>query len=621
MDSRSEDFLKINKPHIALITNHGYGGVDIPIGGAPDTGGQNVYVNAYAMALDQLGYRVTIYARGGFPFYESERIREGEEFLTPSIRYVYVPGGGDEFLRKEDISIALNEELNWIYNQIQQEADLSNVLPWQYYELINTHYWDAGVIGGSLVAKWQNDFCTRIIEFMTRGVVRNKSLNFMVEDRHYQSIAEETDFSLGKLLLESAADTGYVTEKEVMEEIFRDWFDKSPIAPEFKDNYEMFFDWQDLGHTVAAETKELRPIIFAKVLGSTLLRFEVNELLFKELLFEPYRNVEGLHTYNDLIRIGKETINKHVWTPHSISVIKERNFKDKPLDVKQELRFRERRSHERALCDYTPAFGATSYEIAESLITNYDVSIEDIVFFPPGVDVELFRKYEEHELDGLYAYLEKETGLTKQELKESVILFESSRMDGTKRKDVLLEAFGKVVRQTNKKCLLLIGGGPKNKVFESLRKIIDNMPELKGKAFLLGFIPEEFLAPLFGYCDIYVSASEMEGFGMSVAQAALAAKPIISSNKIPFTSFYLVGDALNLPTGDVDAFANAIMKLIENKDEREKIGERIREKSIGFEWTNLTLQFLNDLNKKNFNITILEKEKELTPNDWRHINN
>lgn len=599
-------FLKIDRPHIALITNHGYAGVEIPIGGAPDTGGQNVYVNAYAKALDQLGYKVTIYARGGFPFYESDRIREGEEYLTPNIRYVYVPGGGDEFIRKEEIAIALNEELNWIYDQIKVEADVLNVSPWHYYEMINTHYWDAGVIGGSLVAKWQNDFCVRVLEFLTRGVVRDKSLNYMIGDRHFQSVAEETDFNLGKLLLESATDTGYVTEKEIMVETFRDWFEKSAIAPDYKENFELLFDWQQLGNTVAAETKELRPVIFAKVLGTTILNFEINEKLFQEPVFEPYRLSEGLKTYNDLIRIGKESINSHVWTPHSLSVIKERNFKDKSPEVQRDLRFRERRSHERMLVDYTPAFGATSYEIAESLVTNYDVAIEDIVFFPPGVDVERFRGYKDEELKSLYKYLEEETGYGEKVLREAVILFETSRMDGTKRKDVLLNAFAEVVEKTNKTCLLFIGGGPRNKEFKSLKQILENRPSLEGKAFLLGFIPDKFLPQLFGFCDIYVSASEMEGFGMSVAQAAISEKPVITSNVIPFTNFYLADEAEILPAGDVDAFANSMLELIENESKRKKMGHQAREKSLGLEWKNLTMKFIEDLNKKDFNITIPE---------------
>jgi hypothetical protein len=140
-----------------LITNHGYAGVVIPSGGAPDTGGQNVYVNALAGALSDLGYRVTIVARGGFPFFGSDRVRTGVDFLSDYVRYVFVPGGGDEFIRKEDIAIALDEEIAWLEAFIQREADERGVRPWEAYELVNTHYWDAAVMGMGLAERWRND--------------------------------------------------------------------------------------------------------------------------------------------------------------------------------------------------------------------------------------------------------------------------------------------------------------------------------------------------------------------------------------------------------------------------------------------------------------------------------
>jgi len=111
---------------------------------------------------------------------------------------------------------------------------------------------------------------------------------------------------------------------------------------------------------------------------------------------------------------------------------------------------------------------------------------------------------------------------------------------------------------------------------------------------------------MFSLCDIYVSASEMEGFGMSVAQAALVAKPIVSSDKIPFTGFYLKEEAIIVPAGDINGFSEGIEMLIKNKSEREKRGKKIQEKSMGLEWENLTKNFILDLNKKNINISVTE---------------
>jgi len=155
-------------------------------------------------------------------------------------------------------------------------------------------------------------------------------------------------------------------------------------------------------------------------------------------------------------------------------------------------------------------------------------------------------------------------------------------------------------------CLLLIGGGPENDEFKSLQKIVNNTPVLKDKAFLLGFIPNEFLPKLFGFCDIYLSASEMEGFGMSVAQAAVAGKPIVSSDMIPFTNFFISEEAIIAPAGDVEAFADGISFFVHHKKEREIRGTRAKEKAMEMEWKTLAKSFIFDLNKIKFNITIPE---------------
>ena len=590
---------------MALITNHGYGGVSIPYGGAADTGGQNVYVNSYARALDNLGYKVTIYARGGFPFYDSERLRLGEEFLTPHVRYVYVPGGGSEFIRKEDISIALIEELEWMYNQIEKEAASKNQFPWQYYSMVNTHYWDAGVLGVSLVVKWQNDICARMIQHLTEGLVKEKKLKRFIKKRHSSSISKAAAYSLGKLLMDSVAGKDYVHDEETMTRVFQKWAERSPLAQQISDEVGQHIVWKNLRSTIAAATVPLRPLVLAEVLGNAILNQKIHKAVFEDPAFRKYRSYDELETFGDILEKARHGINKHVWTPHSLGVIKEWNFRDKPIEVQRDLKFRERRSHERMICDYTPAFGATSYEIAQSLVANYGADIDDVLYYPPGVDISIFQNYHSGEINELIEYLNRKTGVAEEELKSSVILLETSRMDLTKRKDVVVKAFEQVAEDN--KVILLISGGPENGVFQGLKDLINSSSILRNKAHLLGYVEEKYLPLLFNFADIYVSASEMEGFGMSVAQAAVDGTPIISSDKIPFTSYYIMEEALVVPAGDVEGFASAMEQLVNDDEQGRKArGEKIKQKAMGLEWENLTIQFIQDLNKKRFNIPVTE---------------
>ncbi len=601
----ASSYCNIARPNIALVTNHGYGGVTIPFGSAPDTGGQNVYVNSYARALDKLGYKVTIFARGGFPRFESDRIRSGEKYLTENIRYVFVPGGGEEFIRKEDISVALIEEVQWMYEHINAEASLKGVFPWQYYDMINTHYWDAGVIGVSLIVKWQNDLCARMIGLLTDELVANDQFNSHFKERHYRSISKAPAYSLGKLLLDSLGANNYVHEEEVMMDVYSKWSTASPLAKQIKDDIGTHIDWLDLRSTVAAATIQLRPLVLAEVLGTAVLDQKIHSAVFEDPAFQQYRVYSEMETFNDVLSTALERVNRHVWTPHSLGVIKERNFRLKSDEVNRNLKFRERRSHERMICDYTPAFASTSYEIAESLVANYGAKIDDVVLFPPGVDIDIFHDYANGDIKNLCNYLSNKTGLDIEKLKSSTVILETSRMDETKRKDVVLKAFQKIAAN-NQDCILLMSGGPKNEVFNSLKEILDQDPALSKRAFLLGFVEEEYLPLLFSFCDIYISASEMEGFGMAVAQAAVDAKPIVSSDKIPFTSFYIKKQAIIAPAGNINKFAEGLEFLIQNEDERVKRGESIRDRALRLEWENLTIQFLLDLNVKNFNIPITE---------------
>ena len=600
-----QDFHKSARPQIALITNHGYGGVSIPYGGAADTGGQNVYVNSYARALDNLGYKVTIYARGGFSFYESDRLRSGEELLTPNVRYVYVPGGGSEFIRKEDISIALIEELEWMYAQIEKEAADNNQFPWQYYAMVNTHYWDAGVLGVSLVVKWQNDVCARMIQHLTEGLVKEKKLKKFFSKRHSSSISKAPAYSLGKLLMDSVAGKDYVHDEETMTRVFETWADQSPLAKQISEAVGEHIDWKNLRSTIAASTVPLRPLVLAEVLGNAILNQQIHKAVFEDPAFRKYRSYDELETFRDVLEKAHHGINKHVWTPHSLGVIKEWNFRKKPVEVQRNLKFRERRSHERMICDYTPAFGATSYEIAQSLVANYGAKIDDVLYYPPGVDINLFQNYDSGDINEVVAYLSQKTSIDIDTLNSSIVILESSRMDITKRKDVVVRAFEQVAAKDHR-VILLMSGGPENGVYHSLMDTIDNSDILKGRAHLLGYVEEKYLPLLFGFADIYVSASEMEGFGMSVAQAAVDGKPIVSSDKIPFTSYYIMDQALVVPAGDVGGFARAMEQLVNNEREREERGEEIKQKAMGLEWDNLTIQFIQDLNKKGFDIPVTE---------------
>ncbi len=578
--NRKDVFQKSDRPSVALITNHGYAGAEIPFGGAPDTGGQNMYVNSLAVALDNLGYRVTVFARGGFPYFGSDRIRKDPEYLSDHVRYVFVPGGGEEFIHKEDIAVALDEEVAWLDQFVRREAADRGCSPWEVYEFVNTHYWDAAVMGMRLVERWQDDIVAELITDMLSGCIPDELLAGLKEDRHWRSLGGAPAYHLGNLLIEAEGSPATPVIQRVRA-VASKW------AAACRRSAEMEVD--RLVGSVASALAEIKNNM-APALHVLVAAEALGEAFF-DLFPDRAATLEKMLSKAD----------RHVWTPHSLSALKEENFRDRSEGVVRELKFCERRNHERAVCDRTRAFAATSTEIAERLRTAYDVPSEQIFYFPPCVNRSVFRKYSEEETAPAYEYLARVSGIDAQKLRSSRIVFETSRMDQTKRKGLLLEAFAYVARERGD-CYLFIGGGPDNQLFHSLNQRRDAKPELKGRAFLTGFIPDEYIGPLFSIADVYASASEMEGFGMSVLQAAASGTAVVCSDLVPFAVQYVPEVAVIVPAGEVFDFAQAIGDLLASEPDRSRRARQLAEKVKMLDWEAQAVAFLEYLRGRGFEV-------------------
>ncbi len=591
--ARQRMFEESDRPDVALITNHGYAGVEIPIGGAPDTGGQIVYVNTLARTLAESGYRVTIFARGGFPYFESETLRDEPEYLGDYARYIFVPGGGDRFIRKEDIAAVLDEEVDWLDAFVCKEASARGCPSWAVYEFVNTHYWDAGVIGMRLVERWRNDVAASMATDLLTGAISPEQLDRVLADRHRMALGEAPAYHLGAILLDSVvcgtgvppvaqncgADVSPVVRSlpQRIREAASRWVkaawqardaDAETIASAVEDA---------LSKATDRTAPAVHPAIAAEAMGQAIL---ARCSWRAEQLERELRDAD-----------------RHVWTPHSLGELKDENFRDRPADVRRDLKFCERRNHERVICHRTRAFAATSAEIAERLRTHYRVSADRVFYFPPCVDGKVFRQHTADEQQAAYQYLADISGIPIETLQAAKIVFETSRMDHTKRKDLLLRAFARAASETAD-AYLFIGGGPENDLFKTLTAERDARPELRGRAFLTGFIPEEHIGPLFSIADVFASASEMEGFGMSVSQAAAAGAAVVSSDLVPFAVQYVPNDALIVPAGDEDGFAGAILRLLEDDEDRVRRAARLAEKVQALDWTIQTSAFIEFLREQ-----------------------
>lgn len=137
-DELHEAFLSSNRPHILNITNHGiHQWVVIP--GLPDTGGQNVFVNQFTSTLVELGFKVTIVNRGGYPHPITGKMHTGLRYKNEHARILYIEDDKKAFVRKEDMDEQLPQLQEFLRRFLEEEGGA--------VDLIISHYWDAAKLG------------------------------------------------------------------------------------------------------------------------------------------------------------------------------------------------------------------------------------------------------------------------------------------------------------------------------------------------------------------------------------------------------------------------------------------------------------------------------------------
>lgn len=103
-----------------------------------------------------------------------------------------------------------------------------------------------------------------------------------------------------------------------------------------------------------------------------------------------------------------------------------------------------------------------------------------------------------------------------------VILFVGRINDPRKGLDILLQAF-KLVSETVDATLLIVGKG-------AIEEVTGLDEDLRKKIIVAGYVDEETLRIVYALCDVYVSPSRLEGFGLTILEAYAAGKPVVATN-------------------------------------------------------------------------------------------
>lgn len=304
-----------------------------------------------------------------------------------------------------------------------------------------------------------------------------------------------------------------------------------------------------------------------------------------------------------------DTLLPHLWIPHSLGAVKKRNM---PPESWEKLRVDERIATEREFIPELDFVAATSSLIRDSLKDDYgrDMSL----FLPPCIYPEKFHARSIPENHEIWDFLSQASGLPKERLRSSRYIMEVSRTDKTKRKDILIRAFARLGDRHPDTLLIVSIDRTEEELYLELIGLIDELG-VKERVIVIGHEPDR-LPYLYSLLALYCSPSVMEGFGMSVQEAAATSVPVVGSDKIPFVVEYLLGDDVEerrmegvesgpvklgrggivVPADDVEGFARAMDLLLSDEALRKAMGERALDITVPyFTWEGMTSRMLKKM--------------------------
>lgn len=157
----------------------------------------------------------------------------------------------------------------------------------------------------------------------------------------------------------------------------------------------------------------------------------------------------------------------------------------------------------------------------------------------------------------------------------------------------LIRIWIKVVENKKNAKLAIIGGGALDEVHKLKNEI--NVYNLKNNIDYLGYIPSvENIYGIMKSCKLYLFTDHENGWGISVAEGMACKLPVVAYNLEIFGSVHKKG-FITVLLKDVNQFSKAVLHLLNNETERQKLSLDAYEQAKDYDWDNVTKGFIKIL--------------------------
>jgi glycosyltransferase involved in cell wall biosynthesis len=143
-----------------------------------------------------------------------------------------------------------------------------------------------------------------------------------------------------------------------------------------------------------------------------------------------------------------------------------------------------------------------------------------------------------------------------------------------KKVQIIILAMKKILIDFPNAYFQIIGQG---EFSEKLKKLIE-INNLQKNVKIIGKVDDHELRQRYASCDIYISASSFETFGLPLLEAMASGKPVLGSNIPAHKELIEASKAGLIFEYDVDEIAEKVKDVYENRAELGKLGKKFAEK-------------------------------------------
>ena len=169
-------------------------------------------------------------------------------------------------------------------------------------------------------------------------------------------------------------------------------------------------------------------------------------------------------------------------------------------------------------------------------------------------------------------------------IKGGLLLLSVSRIVPYKGFHRLIKAFNKLVKNFPTSYLVLVGTSPNLEYLNYLQK------EKNSQTEIILNISDQLLKQYYQNCDIYLSGTSWEGFGLPFLEAQNYGKPVLGFKNTSLFEVVADGETGCL-AGNQDDFEVKLKLMMEDKTLREQMGKKAKEFAKQFTWEKTAYEY------------------------------